>query len=105
MPRNPTGNVYESRERWYARTKIAKDRRPSIPLPTCTTKEQAEARLGVLVDLTARLRTARVPPESIQTLLEGAGAATEGKALDRVRNTIELCARGTRARWLTRPGP
>src|SRR5690349_2856229 len=94
MPRNLTGNVHESRGRWYARMTIVKGARSTLPLPLCSTEHQAEARLAVLADFAARLRTAGVPPGSIKTFLEAAGAAAEGKALDKVCNTVDVVCKG-----------
>lgn len=45
MGRKATGNVYESRGRWYARVWLGNGQRPSVMLPSCTTEAEANARL------------------------------------------------------------
>jgi integrase len=84
MPRKATGNVYESRGRWYARITLDKGNRPSIPLPTCADETAAEKRGAVLADLARRLRAERVPLAVARELVERAGKAEQGKALDKV---------------------
>lgn len=97
MPRKATGNVYESRGRWYARITLAKGERPSIPLPTCADERAAEARGAVLADLAARLRRESVPLGTARELVERAGKAAQGKALDKVLSAAAaICSRDAR---------
>lgn len=92
MPRAATGNVYESRGRWYARVTVAKGDRPSIPLPTCANEGAALARLAILADLAQKLRTAGQSKEITLGILERAGA-NDGRALDAVlRAAAAVCS-------------
>jgi hypothetical protein len=94
MPRQPTGNVYESYGRWYARVTIGPDQRPSFALPTCTTEDQARERLALLAGLATKLRgIEHVTPEVLRGLLERA-AARDGKALDAVLRAADALCRG-----------
>ncbi|WP_438020714.1 tyrosine-type recombinase/integrase [Sorangium sp. So ce315] len=93
MPRKPTGNVYSSAGKWYARVKIGEKLRPSIALPTCTSEEQAIARKDVLADLASKLRAApHVAPDIARGLLERA-AQRDGKALAAVIEAVDTLVR------------
>ncbi|WP_434048067.1 MULTISPECIES: tyrosine-type recombinase/integrase [Sorangium] len=93
MPRKPTGNVYSSAGKWYARVKIGEKLRPSIALPTCTSEEQAVARKDVLAGLAAKLRAApHVAHDIARGLLERA-AQRDGKALAAVIEAVDTLVR------------
>ena len=94
MPRQATGNVYESHGRWYARVTLDKGKRPSILLTTCANETAAEARGTVLAGLAARLRASGVPFDVRRKILERAGEAAEGKALDKVRTAAAAICSG-----------
>jgi len=105
MPRKATGNVYQSRGRWYARITLRPGTRANIALPTCTTEAEAHARLAILADLTAKLRgVEHVSSQVLRGLLERAGAR-EGKALDDVLRAADMVASGQAAPrsapWMT----
>ena len=78
MPPRPTGNVYESRGRWYARVRLRPNVRPNIALPTCGTQEQAEARRDILNELAAKLRAAEQVPLDVARGLVERAAQREG---------------------------
>src|SRR5580693_6242740 len=97
MPAVATGNTYKKGERWYARLTLDATTRPKIPLPTCKTPEAAEARGTLLADFAKRLRAENVSTQAARTFLVKAGAAAEGKNLDRVRATLEgICNHAAR---------
>ena len=88
MPRQATGNTYESHGRWYARITVAARKRQSFALPTCESETAANVRLAVLADMAQKLRAAKVAPDLAAKLLERAGEATTGK-LAAVTKTAE----------------
>lgn len=92
MPRKPTGNVYDKAGRWFARVSLGPKLRPSIALPSCTTEAEALARLPLLSELAAKLRTAG-HEESARAILERA-AASEGKALAGVVRIVDALCKG-----------
>jgi integrase len=98
MPRQATGNTYESRGRWYARVTVATGKRQSFALSTCDNKTAADARASVLASVAASLRgkvgAGEVSADLAQRLLERAASAPEGKALVAVQKTAEALARG-----------
>jgi integrase len=89
MPREAKGTTFQQGERWYAQVTLDAGERPKFPLPTCASKEAADARKDLLADLARKLRGAKVTAKSARELLTDAGAAAEGKALDRVLRTID----------------
>jgi integrase len=101
MPRQATGNIYESRGKWYARVAIGPGKRVSLALPTCGTTAAADARLVILAKLAAKLRAAG-HEERAQDFLERA-AVREGRELASVLRLAEgLCRGDERAK---RAGP
>ena len=78
MPRKATGNVYFSAGSWYARVTLDKGKRRSFVLPTCKTEEEAKARLDVLAELAAKLRSAGLV-EIAPDILERAAAAKDAR--------------------------
>ena len=92
MPRKPTGNVYDKAGRWFARASLGPKLRPSIALPSCTTEAEALARLPLLSELAAKLRTAG-HEERARAILERA-AASEGKALAGVVRIVDALCKG-----------
>ena len=92
MPRKPTGNVYDKAGRWFARVSLGPKLRPSIALPSCTTEAEALARLPLLSELAAKLRTAG-HEERARAILERA-AASEGKALAGVVRIVDALCKG-----------
>jgi integrase len=94
MPCKATGNTYQKGEHWYARITLDATTRPKIALPTCKTAGAAEARRAVLADFAKSLRGVNVPVDVARTFLLRAGEAAEGKALDKVRRTIDAVCSG-----------
>jgi integrase len=94
MPRKATGNLYENHGRWIARITLDATTRPKIALPTCATEEAAEARRAVLTEIAQQLRSANVPTNVSRTFLRHAAEAADGKALDKVRRTIDAVCSG-----------
>src|SRR5690349_10123509 len=88
---NRSGSVRYRAGRWTARLSLgAPLGRRELLLPTCSTEEQACARLAVLTDLLEQLRAAGQIASGVP-LLERA-AVRDGKALDDVlRVAAQLC--------------
>jgi integrase len=93
MPQKPTGNVYEKRGRWYARVRLAPNERRLVPLATCATREQAEARLAILVELVPRLREGGVALGTMERLVLLVGER-DGAGLADVLAAADALARG-----------
>jgi integrase len=58
MPRPLTGALYSTDGHWFVSILVEKGKRPSFHLATCVTKEEAEKRRVVLVDIVRRLKSA-----------------------------------------------
>jgi len=91
MGREASGNVYEKRGRWYARLRLAPGDRPLVPLPTCASREQAEARKVILVDIATRLRGRDIARDTIERLLRLAGERDGADLADVLAATDALC--------------
>lgn len=98
MPRQATGNAYQSRGRWYARITITTGSRQSFALPTCENETAADARATVLAGIAADLRTAmaagHASADLAERLIKRAAAAPEGKPLLAAQKTAEALSRG-----------
>ena len=91
MARKLEGSKYKSRGVWYAYITVARGKRESFAMPTCTTEEQAEARKNILNDVVQRLRGAGHAALVPRWAKEAAERPT-GKALDRIVNAVTaLC--------------
>lgn len=91
MARKLEGSKYKSRDVWYATITVARGKRESFALPTCTTDEQAEARKNIVNDVVQRLRGAGHAALVPRWAKEAAERPT-GKALDRIVNAVTaLC--------------
>jgi integrase len=92
VPRRPTGALRHRDGHRSVRITLTKDERPSIPLPSCRTDAEAEARREVLCSLTDRLRgIGRL--DLAKPLLVRAGAASSAKSLRDVVTAVDaICA-------------
>ena len=95
MPRKATGSIYSRAGVWYARLLMSNERR-SFKLSTCANEEQARERVGVLAELSEKLRgagLAELAPDFIERAAEG-----DGRALEDVRQAVQkLCESGVTA--------
>jgi integrase len=94
MPRQATGNAYETNGRWYARITVDTGKRTSFALPTCNTEPVANERAAVLAAMAQTLRAGKVAPDLAAKLLERAGSAADAKALAGMQKTAGALARG-----------
>ena len=94
MGRKPTGSTYQSRGVWYAAITMAHRKRESFALPTCTTKEQADARADIVNDVVQRLRGAGHAALT-QQFAQEAAERPGGKDLARLVNTVNALCCGT----------
>jgi integrase len=92
MARKVTGSVYESRGIWYAAITVAEGTRESFAMPTCKTRDQAEARKDIVNDVVQRLRGAGHEGLVLRFASEAAERPA-GKDLDRLLRTVDaLCS-------------
>src|SRR5262249_31129361 len=103
MPAKTTGTVEQKRNRWYARLTIEPGKRERVALPTCATREAAEARKDLLMGLLAKLRAGNADLDLVKQILERAGTR-DGRALDAVISAAESVAAG-RTTKKKAPGP
>jgi integrase len=92
MPRVATGSVYEKAGAWYGRLTL--DQRVHVPLLTCKTEAEAEARKDALAEMAKDLRAAGHGGELGERLLKRAGEAADGKQLDTVREAVRRLVAG-----------
>lgn len=96
MPARATGNVYESRGRWYVSITTAPKKRKSWALPTCSTEEEARARAAILADAARRLRRAGRSDVLVQILDDL--AAHSGERLAATQRIVEGLLEGVEER-------
>lgn len=89
MARATTGTVFESRGKWYARVSLGEGKRPSFPLPWCSSARQAGERLKVLAQIARDLRGSDAASIAEQVLADAANATTKPE----LAKVVELVAR------------
>jgi hypothetical protein len=107
MPKESSGNVYQARGKWYARIRVAPGDRRLVPLPTCTSEEQADARKVLLLELVGRMRDKSIATETIARAVKLAGERDGDDLRDVIATVDALCAGRLRPRTasLTSTGP
>ena len=83
------------RGKWIARVAVDGDERVSFALPTCDSREAAEARLAILVELTAGLRLAG-KLQVAESVLRLAASRAKEVELETVRRMVADMAPGGR---------
>ena len=83
------------RGKWLARVAVDGDERVSFNLPTCETKEAAEARFAILVELAAGMRVAH-KIHVAESVLRLAASRSNESELDTVRRMVAAMAPGAR---------
>ncbi len=81
MARKRTGQVRFRGGKWTARVTVAKGKRQTFTLPTCTDQESARSRAGLLADIAGRLRDAS-QLDLAPSILERAASCPEGRLGD-----------------------
>ncbi|NUP10874.1 MAG: tyrosine-type recombinase/integrase [Polyangiaceae bacterium] len=90
MPREASGHAFERHGKWYARTPIGGGKKHISPLPSCTSEAPAQRRAVWLAEIARSLRGTGEPThlEILPKLLDRAGAASDTKSTDAVREMV-----------------
>ncbi len=90
MGRKATGAHYEKDGVRYASITYAHKKRKSVPLPTCSTPEQAAERSRAIAVMVAKLRRSELPEGAILNFIDQAASSTEARLVAVLETVDEI---------------